>query len=231
VGPSASTSRKPGLRELKRVRTRTTIVRVALGLFSKQGYEATTLAEIAEAAEIGPSTLYAYFPSKDDILFSVHDRVRESARARLLERSDDEPLEEALRVWITEDLPPLVGPDSETVRQRRTIIDADDALQKLERMRMALLEDVFAEAFAPELGESPDDLRSRLMASVAVNGFRLIWAWWYEHLVDEKFDPTEPLGLDATYLTALVKAAESALELLPSPPQHFDAPPLAAKAG
>lgn len=230
VRPSTSTSKKTGLRELKRLRTRTTIERVALRLFAGKGYDATTLAEIAEVAEIGPSTLYAYFPSKDDILFSTHDTIRMSARTRIVERPTGESVADAMRVWIADKLPPLVGTDSVTIRQRRSIIDSDETLQKLERMRIALLEDVFAEAFADELRETPDDLRSRLMASVAVNGFRLIWAWWYEHLADETFDPTEPLRLDATYLTALVTAAEGALELIPSPPRHFHAPPL-AKAG
>ena len=226
----AGASKRTGLRELKRHRTHTTIVRSALELFAGKGYEATTLAEIAEAAEVGPSTLYAYFPSKEDILFSVHDAVRESARKRVLERPAGETLVEAMRGWITDELPPLVGTDSEAVRRRRSIIDLDETLQKRERMRIALLEDVFAQAFADDLGETSDDLRSRLMASIAVNGFRLIWAWWYEHLADETFDPTEPLTLDATYLIALVTAAEGALELLPSPPNHFHATPL-AKAG
>jgi hypothetical protein len=135
-----------------------------------------------------------------------------------------------MRGWITEELPPVVGTDSEAVRLRRSINDSDETLQKRERMRLALLEDVFAEAFAEDMRETPDDLRSRLMASIAVNGFRLIWAWWYEHLADERFDPTEPLTLDATYLIALVTAAEGALELLPSPPKHFHAEPF-AKAG
>ena len=98
-------------------------------------------------------------------------------------------------------------------------------------MRFALLEDVFAEAFARDLRESPDDLRSRLMASVAVNGFRFIWTWWYEHLSDEKFDPTEPFRLDATYLTSLVNAAEAALESIPSPPWDFDATLAGGEAG
>jgi AcrR family transcriptional regulator len=226
---SAGTRKSTGLRERKRQRTRTTIVRVALELFAEKGYETTTLAEIAEAADVGPSTLYAYFPSKDDILFSAHDAVRQSARTRILERPAHEAVADAMRVWITDELPPLFGTDSELVRRRRATIDSDESLQKLERMRLALLEDMFAQAFADELGETADDLRSRLMASVAVNGFRLIWSWWYEHLVDERFDPAEPLALDATYLTALVKAAEGAIELIPSPPRHFHAP--VAKAG
>ncbi len=226
-----SGSELTGLRERKRLRTRATIVRAALELFAERGYEATTLVEIAEAAEIAPSTLYAYFPSKDAILFSVLDAIRASARTRILERPEAETLIDAMKAWLSEEIPPLVGTDSQIVRLRRSIIEADEALQTQERMRLALLEDVFAEAFARDLRESPDDLRSRLMASVAVNGFRFIWTWWYEQVRDEKFDPGEPFRLDATYLTSLVKAAETALEGIPSPPRHFHATLAAGEAG
>jgi AcrR family transcriptional regulator len=57
-----------GLRELKARRTRESIIDVALSLFESQGYDDTTMEEIAGAAEVGTSTLYRYFPTKDQIL-------------------------------------------------------------------------------------------------------------------------------------------------------------------
>ncbi len=59
---------KLGLRERKKQQTREKIARVALELFAERGYDETTLAEIAEAAEVAPRTIFAYFDSKDDIL-------------------------------------------------------------------------------------------------------------------------------------------------------------------
>lgn len=57
-----------GLREVKAQRTREAIVDTGLELFATQGYEQTTMEQIAEAAEVGVSTLYRYFPSKDLIV-------------------------------------------------------------------------------------------------------------------------------------------------------------------
>jgi AcrR family transcriptional regulator len=212
--------KKQGLRERKKQRTRRTIVRVAFELFTANGYHATTLAEIADSAEVSASTLHAYFPAKDDILFHVHDAVIAAARIRLLERNDSESLIDALQAWV-EDLPALADTDSDSLRRRRTLIDGDESLQALERLRHARLEDVFAEAFASDLGETADDLRSRLMASVTLNGLRAIWFWWYRRHTEGDLDVREPFELDATYLTRLVKAAEAAIEDLPMPEDHF----------
>ena len=57
-----------GLRERKKARTRATIQKHALRLFRQQGYEATTVSQIAEAAEVSESTLFRYFPTKEDIV-------------------------------------------------------------------------------------------------------------------------------------------------------------------
>ncbi len=54
-----------GLRERNAARTRELIINTALGLFLEHGYDATKMEDIAEAAGIGTSTLYRYFPTKD----------------------------------------------------------------------------------------------------------------------------------------------------------------------
>src|SRR5439155_12172555 len=102
---AAPAGRSIGLRERKKLRTRRTIERVALQLFEEQGFHATTLAQIAEAAEVAPSTLHAYFPSKEDILFATFDAARESAKQRLSGRSPDESVVMALQAWLLEDMP------------------------------------------------------------------------------------------------------------------------------
>ena len=85
-----------GLRELKADRTRLTIADAALRLFEEQGYEATTMEQIAEAAIVSPSTLYRYFPTKDSTLIG-HPAMTAGGLARALDaRPRGEAIDEAL---------------------------------------------------------------------------------------------------------------------------------------
>src|SRR5260370_30989476 len=66
--PSPGELAQPGLRERKKARTRAAIQRHALRLFRGQGYDETTVSEIAEAAEVSESTFFRYFPTKEDVV-------------------------------------------------------------------------------------------------------------------------------------------------------------------
>ncbi|AZM87264.1 TetR/AcrR family transcriptional regulator [Streptomyces sp. W1SF4] len=70
-----------GLRERKKQRTRQTIFEEALRLFLSRGFDEVSIAEIAEAAEVSKRTLFAYFPTKEDLVLHVFaDHADESAR-------------------------------------------------------------------------------------------------------------------------------------------------------
>jgi AcrR family transcriptional regulator len=72
-----------GLRERKKIQTRENIQRVAFKLFDDKGYANTTVEEIAEAAEVSPSTFFRYFPSKELVLMADDlDQVTVEALAR-----------------------------------------------------------------------------------------------------------------------------------------------------
>jgi AcrR family transcriptional regulator len=86
------------LRELKRSRTRQALVDAAYGLFAEQGFEATTIADIAARAEVGTRTFFSYFPTKEDVLFPESDaRVRVALEAIATRGPDEQPAEVLLR--------------------------------------------------------------------------------------------------------------------------------------
>jgi AcrR family transcriptional regulator len=60
----------PGLRERKKAKTKAAIQEHALRLFRAQGYDATPVEQIAEAAEVSPSTVFRYFPTKEDLVIT-----------------------------------------------------------------------------------------------------------------------------------------------------------------
>jgi AcrR family transcriptional regulator len=88
----------PSLRDRKRARTRQAIVEAAVELFERDGYDDTTVADIAAAAEIGTRTFFSYFPSKEEVLFPEMDgRVRTSLAVIAARRPDERPVDVLLR--------------------------------------------------------------------------------------------------------------------------------------
>ncbi|GJF32135.1 TetR family transcriptional regulator [Kitasatospora sp. NE20-6] len=86
------------LRDLKRARTRRALVDAATELFEQQGYDRTTVADIAAAAEIGTRTFFSYFASKEELLFPESDtRVRAVTDAIASRTPDEGPGEVLLR--------------------------------------------------------------------------------------------------------------------------------------
>jgi AcrR family transcriptional regulator len=83
-----------GLRERKKQKTKAAIQREAVRLFKAQGYEDTTIEQIAAAAEISPSTFFNYFPTKEDVV--IYDEYDPEVFAALLDSPRDEPLSRSL---------------------------------------------------------------------------------------------------------------------------------------
>src|ERR687897_2381320 len=95
---------KAGLRERKKARTRAEIQRQALRLFRERGYEATTVARIAEAAEVSESTFFRYFPTKEDVVLwdEFDPLIFEAFRERPPELSPVRALRGAIREAMTQ---------------------------------------------------------------------------------------------------------------------------------
>jgi AcrR family transcriptional regulator len=88
-----------GLRERKKVRTRERIREVALRLFLEQGYEATTVQQVADAAEVSLSTLFRYFPTKARMVLpaDLDTLIADAFRAQGPDASVFDVIESAIR--------------------------------------------------------------------------------------------------------------------------------------
>ena len=85
-----------GLRELKKQRTRATLVDVAARLCARQGYERTTVDQIAAAADVSPRTFSRYFPNKEAVIGALMEETSDHVAAALTRQPHDITEHEAL---------------------------------------------------------------------------------------------------------------------------------------
>jgi AcrR family transcriptional regulator len=160
---------RPGLRERKKLQTREKIERVALQLFAERGYDETTLADIADAADVSRRTIFAYFESKEDILFCDEPLLYERLEQTLTERPPGATTVDALREFVS-----TVSESDEQTRLRKRIIGANKGLRLSERARSAPLERLVAESIARDLDAGPDDVRPLLIAASVTAAFNAV---------------------------------------------------------
>jgi AcrR family transcriptional regulator len=164
-------SAEPGLRERKKQRTRETIANAARRLFAERGYHATTLPEIAEAADVSTRTIFAYFPSKEDILFSDFPAMRQALAQALADRPEGEDALETVRKFI---LQLDKFEKTELDEQMRVCIESDETLRSHLRARLASLEELIAPAIAKDLDAAADDVRPQVVAASLTAAFNVL---------------------------------------------------------
>jgi AcrR family transcriptional regulator len=202
-----------GLRERKKQQTRERIVSVARERFVRQGYEATTTAEIAELADVSPSTLFNYFPTKSDVFFADYDELIREFISYIVSRSPGETAIEATVRWHTNQRAAPVEPDVRLWRRElRLMIDASPMLQALERERYAEAQTALVHGVAADLGDSPTDLRPELIAAMKV-ALMLTAARFQSHDLSEDAE-FEAVG---DYVDACLRAAADAIAAVPPP--------------
>jgi AcrR family transcriptional regulator len=204
------------LRERKKERTRATITRVALELFARDGFAATTISDIAEAAEVSPRTVSTYFPSKEGIVFDVYQAAIDRFAQRLEARRPSEPTLEVLRGWLRDEErvqsgaeaglvhPEAVG-DIDFPRLREAAIASDVDLWGLQRRYMRPLKRLVASAFAQDLGLSDDALPAQLFSEAVVSTLVAVNA----HAARERVATTQAFDTALDFLRTGVSAFET----------------------
>lgn len=159
-----------GLRERKKQKTREAITNAALELFCERGYQATTLADIAEAADVSTRTIFAYFPSKEDILFCNHAAMRDALAQALAERPGGKDALGTLRDFIVS----VAHEKGKQQAKLDRVIGSDETLCSHKRARFSELQGLLAAAIADDLGAGPDDLRPQVAAASVTAAFEVL---------------------------------------------------------
>jgi AcrR family transcriptional regulator len=189
-----------GRRERKKSRTRASIIHAAARLMTQRGYQATTVADIAEEADVALSTVFAHFPTKDDIVFHFYPALFESFSEALRHRPAGRTTFDAFQSWVEEHLATFLTPENADLRVFRRIINTEEQLIAREHYHLARFPRAFAESLAAELGTAPEDPRPRILAGAAQGAILAV----LEDLRREEWDgpPKFPIGLVRAMLEA-----------------------------
>ena len=153
-----------GHRERKKQRTRERIIEAAFALLGERGYQATTIADIAAAADIAPRTFFAYFPSKEAVVFHNFESILASVEAAVEERPEGQSTLDLLRNWVGRELSPDQRIRNEEAL-RQELCREDPGLAAFQQHQQARFQDVLRLGVARDLDEPPDGLRPKLVAA------------------------------------------------------------------
>jgi AcrR family transcriptional regulator len=179
--PPLGAPRPDGLRERKKARTRASLREHALRLFRDQGYTATTVEQIAAAAEVSPSTFFRYFPTKEDLV------LQDDMDTRLIEALEQQPPDlgavAAVRAATKQVFASYTAADVDVLTEttRLTMTVPEVRARAMDEFARSIA--VVAEAVARRAGRPADDLAVRTVAGAIIGvimAITLPWEGWTE---------------------------------------------------
>jgi len=165
-----------GLRERKRRQTRERIGQAAMTLFIERGFDATTVDDIAAAADVSKRSFFDYFPTKEDVVFAWQDRFGDVLIAAVAARPTHEPLARAVEEALTSTVVAAVDPQSLAIAK---LIAETPALRARDQLKYAKLEQKLTCALMERVKGEAGQLRARLVAMVAVGSLRVGAEVWH----------------------------------------------------
>lgn len=164
-----------GLRDRKKEQTRLAICSAALDLFERQGFEHTTIDDIADAVNVSPRTFFRYFDSKMDVLLAQKEHEA-SLRDLLMARPPEETPIEAVREVFRERLAEMhENPDM--IRQFRVLMSSP-ALRRVAADHFQGHKTELVEAFAERLDVPATGLAPRVLAAALSEAVWVIMERW-----------------------------------------------------
>jgi len=197
-------SRTPptGLRERKKAQTRRSIQEQALKLFLSQGYENTTVEQIAAAAGVSHMTFFRHFPTKESV---VENDDYDPLIAQLIEaRPPEEDSLTALHQALAQGLAAVYATDKEALLVRTRLVLRTPALRARVWENQYATEQLFAESLAARL-DSGVTLSIRVLAAASLAALTTALTLW----VDSEGDEHLPSLVDQAFQTLRGQAASS----------------------
>jgi len=155
-----------GLRERKKQQTRVLIAQAANRLFAERGFDAVTVAQVAQAANVSEVTVFNYFPTKEDLFYGGMQFFEERLLEAVRERMPGESVLEAFRRPVLEGLKRLASDEpAEVIAAAGRLISASPTLEAHEREIVARYTRLLAELLAEEAGARPGDVEAIGVAS------------------------------------------------------------------
>ncbi|MDT0458580.1 TetR family transcriptional regulator [Streptomyces sp. DSM 41527] len=169
---------QPGRRERKKIQTRQAIRRAAYRLFEEQGYDATPVDQIAAAADVSPSTVFRYFPAKEDIVLTdEYDAVLENG---IRARPAGEPVIESVRQVSIEALRAMAAEQRGELVQRLRLIREVPAVRGRTAEHTARDAAMLTAVLAERSGRPADDLELRVISDVILAALQEALLHWGE---------------------------------------------------
>jgi AcrR family transcriptional regulator len=151
----------------------------ALRLFASKGFAATTIEEIAAAADVAPRTFFRYFPAKEEVVFWAD--YQPTLTSFVTARPGDEPAIQALYHGITDGLAGFYGQDRERLLERIKLAFRTPALHPRLRQQQADWAAAMTALLAARLGAPPDDLEVRAIAAAIAAALFVAIEEWQAH--------------------------------------------------
>lgn len=160
-------SNSPGLRDRKKEMTRQAISNVATRLFIERGFDAVSVADIAQEADVARKTVFNYFPRKEDLVFDREEEARALVRDALADRGRQPPVAavQALMRRLAESGHPLFRMSERPVRFWRMVADSPALTARACELQVTLADDL-AGMLADAAGQPRSDPGARLAATM-----------------------------------------------------------------
>ena len=173
---SAVTGDPLGPRERRRMRTMSMIQRVAFRLFAEQGYDATTVEQIAAAADVSPATFFRYFPAKADLLST--DEFDPLLADQFVARPADEDVITAILETVRGLFELMEREDRDALLERTRLMGGSSRLHAQLWQGLQANVDSLAAAIATRTGRDAGALEVRAVAAAVVSAlFEVIRTW------------------------------------------------------